>query len=298
MDTLDEIDWDRLLKRIKDKRCTPVVGAGASASFLPVGSQIAREWAEATNYPLPDVTDLARVAQYLAVTEDPMWPKEQISERLAKALVSAKTSPDEPHQVLAALELPIYITTNYDGLMTQALRDRGKDVKEGICRWNQEIAERLPERFALAPGYEPTPDAPLVYHLHGHLDLPESLVLTEDDYIDFLIRISRDETLLPVFVRQAFTGASVLFVGYRIADTNFRVLFRSLVIYMQDSLKRSHFSVQSSPKDDDLADEAKQRAKEYLVRYFDLQRISIFWGYSQDFSKELGKRWKASGNGG
>src|SRR5918995_6111835 len=58
MDTLDEIDWDRLLKRIKDKRCTPVVGAGASASFLPVGSQIAKEWAEATNYPLPDVTDL------------------------------------------------------------------------------------------------------------------------------------------------------------------------------------------------------------------------------------------------
>jgi SIR2-like domain len=298
METVDEIDWDRLLKRIRDKRCTPFVGAGASASFLPVGSQIAKEWAEATRYPLPDVTDLARVAQYLAVTEDPMWPKEQISERLAKALIPATTSPDDPHQILAALELPIYVTTNYDGLMARALRERGKDVKEGICRWNQEIAEELPEEFTLPPDYEPTPDAPLVYHLHGHLELPESLVLTEDDYIDFLIRISRDETLLPVYVRKAFTGASVLFVGYRIADTNFRVLFRSLVIYMQESLKRSHFSVQSSPKDDEFADEAKQRAKDYLVRYFDLQRISVFWGYSQDFAQELGKRWQSASDGG
>lgn len=293
-----EIDWDRLLKRIQDKRCTPFIGAGASASFFPVGAQIAKEWAEATNYPLPDATDLARVAQYLAVTEDPMWPKEQISERLRRVEVPASVAADEPHQVLADLELPVYVTTNYEGLMARALRDRGKEVKEAICLWNREIASTLPERFALEPGFSPTPEAPLVYHLHGHLDLPESLVLTEDDYLDFLIRISQDPMLLPPFVQEAFTRASVLFVGYRIADPNFRVLFRSLVTYMQHALKRSHFSVQSPPKDDDSSEEGRTRARDYLVRYFDQQSISIFWGYSQEFAAELGSRWRGKANGG
>lgn len=298
MDTAGAIDWDRLLKRIKDKRCTPFIGAGTSANFFPVGAQIAREWAEATNYPLPDAADLARVAQYLAVLEDPMWPKEQICDRLASVSVPTPISPDEPHHVLASLDLPIYITTNYEGLMAQALREQGKDVKESICLWNDEIAKKLPDPFVLPAGYRPTPEAPLVFHLHGHLDMPESVVLTEDDYVDFLIRISREMTILPSYIEQALTGASVLFVGYRIADPNFRVLFRSLVVYMQDALKRSHFSVQSPPHGDEISEDARQRAIRYLVRYFDLQRISVFWGYSQDFARELGQRWRAASGGG
>ena len=40
-------------------------------------------------------------------------------------------------------------------------------------------------------GFVPTPANPLVYHLHGHLEMPQSLVLTEDDYLEFLVRISR-----------------------------------------------------------------------------------------------------------
>jgi hypothetical protein len=244
------------------------------------------------------VTDLARVAQYLVVMDDPMWPKEQICERLANVPIPTSISPDEPHQVLAALDLPIYITTNYEGLMAQALRDRGKDVRESVCLWNEEIRKNLPEEFVLPPDYRPTPDAPLVYHLHGHLQIPESVVLTEDDYVDFLIRISREVHLLPSYIEQALTGASVLFVGYRIADPNFRVLFRSLVVYMQDALKRSHFSVQSPPKGDDLSDEVQRAAMDYLARYFDLQRISVYWGYSQEFAKELGQRWRAANSGG
>jgi hypothetical protein len=298
MDTPDGIDWESLLKRISDKRCTPFVGAGASASFFPVGAQIAREWAEAEGYPLPDTTDLARVAQFLAVTRDAMWPKERISELLRQVEVPATVAADEPHQILAELELPVYITTNYDGLMAAALRARGKDAREVLCAWNDEVALQLPDRFALPPGYQPTPDAPLVYHLHGHLDLPESLVLTEDDYLDFLIRISQDHQLLPEFVQEAFTGASILFVGYRIADPNFRVLFRSLVTYLPYMLKRAHFSVQSPPKDDDFSVEGLQRAKDYLVRYFRNQSIAVYWGYSQEFAAELGQRWKGARGGG
>ena len=299
MEAFDQGHWDRLLKRIKDKRCTPFIGAGASRAYLPVSEEIAKAWAQESGYPLEDDTNLARVAQYLAVTEDPMWPNERICERFAAVPTPTLSAPDEPHNVLAVLDLPIYITTNYDWFMAQALRERGKVPKESVCLWNRELEAQLPAELELDPQFRPTPATPLVYHLHGHLAVPESLVLTEDDYLDFLIRIARDEDLLPGCVREAFTRASLLFVGYRIADWNFRVLFRSLVTYMEHALRRSHFSVQPLPRQDHMREEAKRRAQAYLVQYFEAQSIAVvYWGRSHEFAAELGRRWREAGGGG
>jgi len=44
---------------------------------------------------------------------------------------------------------------------------------------------------------------PVVFHFHGSYEIPESLVLTEDDYFDFLVNISRDEDLIPARIQQA-----------------------------------------------------------------------------------------------
>ena len=39
------------------------------------------------------------------------------------------------------------------------------------------------------PLYEPTPEAPLVFHLFGLERFPETLVLSIDDYLDVLVRV-------------------------------------------------------------------------------------------------------------
>ncbi len=45
------------------------------------------------------------------------------------------------------------------------------------------------------------------------IGVPESLVLTEDDYLDFLaLAISRDPGLLPHPIQRALAGTSLLFV--------------------------------------------------------------------------------------
>ena len=41
--------------------------------------------------------------------------------------------------------------------------------------------------------YRPGRDQPLVYHMHGFDEYPASLVLTEDDYLEFLVAILRDK---------------------------------------------------------------------------------------------------------
>ena len=136
---------------------------------------------------------------------------------------------------IAELPLPVYLTTNYDDFMIRALRHRGREPTREICRWNRSPALAA-ERVVLDPLAEPTPERPVVFHLHGYLDLAESLVLSEDDYLDFLVSVSRDESLLPHQIRRALAGTSLFFVGYALADWDFRVIHRGLVMAAEQSI--------------------------------------------------------------
>lgn len=288
---MEDYHWEILLDRIREQKCTPFLGAGAAVPALPLGSTIAEEWAREHGYPLGDSHDLARVAQFLAVKLDPVAPKEKIKRRLAGAGTPDFAAADEPHGVLAALPLPLYLTTNFDGFMTAALRARGKDPRQELCRWNERLLAR-PSVFASPEAYEPGPDQPLVYHLHGHLDVVESLVLTEDDYFDFLVNIP--QIGIPPLIQGALSETSLLFVGYRLADWNFRVLFRGFVELTQSSDRRLSVTVQLPPT---LSQELRDRATEYLSRYFDKKEIVVYWGTAQDFMGELWRRWNDT-NGG
>ena len=292
-DTLEERDWKLLLRRIKDGKCTPFLGAGACFGALPLGGQIAREWAQEHQYPLEDCHDLARVAQFLAVEYDSMFPKEEILGQWFKEVAPPDfTVSDEPHGVLADLPLPVYMTTNYDDFMVQALESRHKDPKRELCRWNQLVKD---EPSIFDSGFTPTVANPVVFHLHGHDRVPESLVLTEDDYLDFLVNISRDQTLLPPRIQEALTGASLLFIGYSLADWDFRVLFRGLVMSTESSLRRISVTVQLPPRSTDALESTQQQTQKYLDEYFKRIDIRAYWGTAREFVAELRQRCKEEG---
>ena len=65
---------------------------------------------------------------------------------------------------------------------------------------------------------QPSKEQPLVYHLHGFDQYPESLVLTEDDYLEFLVAISSDKGRntdpVPKPVREALVESSLLLLGH------------------------------------------------------------------------------------
>jgi hypothetical protein len=289
-------DWDILLRRIKAGKCTPFLGAGACYPALPLGSEIAEKWAAEYDYPLADSDDLARVAQFLAVRYDPMFPKEVLIEKVFQEVQPPDFSkPDEPHGILADLPLPVYITTNYDNFMVQALQSRRKRPQRELCRWNRYIQD--PQSiFESESGFDPTPDDPVVFHLHGHDQVPESLVLSEGDYLDFLVNISRDQYKLPARIQEALAGASLLFIGYSLQDWNFRVLFRGVVQSTDPSLRRVSVTVQLPPKVS--ADQPDQgRVQEYLDEYYRGMQIRVFWGTAREFAAELRERWEAFSNG-
>ncbi len=277
--TLDEKVWTTLIQNIKASRCTPFLGAGASYPALPLGSQIAEEWAKEYGYSFGNPHNLVEVAQFLAVEYDPLFPKDLILKRIAAAKQPDFSMPNDPHALLAELPIEVYLTTNYDDFLTQALKLRHRDVKRELCRW-YELLENEVSRFD--QGYLPTVANPVVFHLHGH-SKSESLVLTEDDYLSFLANIARNPNLLPQRIRESLDRSMCLFIGYRLGDWNFRVLFQSL-----PKLRMKNIAVLKPPDDQMLAD--KQR--DYLERYYSALDLQIYWGTAREFCSELRQRWE------
>ncbi|HWO02841.1 MAG TPA: SIR2 family protein [Blastocatellia bacterium] len=289
---LDAKRWASLLRAISEQRCTPFLGAEACFGAVPTASEIAREWANEYGYPLEDSHDLARVAQFVATEyRDPLFPKSLIKQRFQEIDPPNFGDPDEPHGALADLPLPVYITTNYYDFMVQALKSspRYKDPRREWCRWNEPKGS---EPSIFASGFKPTPANPVVYHLHGHITAPESLVLTEDDYLDFLVNTSKEPDLVPARIQTAFTRASLLFLGYRFTDLAFRVLLRSLVSHLQINPTKAHVSVQLVAMDrtDDVA--LIERAQAYLGRYCEGLDIGVYWGTCRQFVNDLRQNWE------
>ncbi|NTV63133.1 MAG: CHAT domain-containing protein [Oscillochloris sp.] len=317
--------WPNLLNGISATKCTPILGFGLLEPLIGTRSEIARSWAEASGFPLhPDqADDLASVAQYLAVSQSPGTVLAMFCSSLQQRLVARnqaalqacgldertatlsdmvralgkqgrQANPDEPHAVLARLPLTIYVTANPDGQLADALHEQGRSPVVEFCRWKSTLSSEdyPPAIYESESAYQPSQERPLVYHLFGVLDHPESLVITEDDYFDFLMWVNRTESLPPAVTR-AWSAHALLFLGLTIDDWGFRVLFRSVLNDDRRQRRRSFRSVavQVSPSDQHRDPD---RARRYLEQYvgFDQVPIDTFWGNVGDFVAELSRHWK------
>lgn len=284
--SLTDRDWEMLLARIDEGRCTPFLGAGAAASALPLGPGLARSWARMESYPLEDRWDLARVAQFLGVErKDAQWPKDQVCNVIkAASKLPNFTRPDSAHAVLARLPIPLVLTTNYDNFMVAAFEQQRKDPRYEVCKWT-ELSPTIATPLRDDPTLQPHVARPIVYHLHGHHEVRDSIVLTENDYFHFLLRVSQEPEIVPHQVKYALARTSLLFIGYRLADWDFRVLFKGVVDPVAKTGGMLGVTVQL-PR--------SQAATQYLSTYYErMMNLKVYWGSADEFACELWARWEA-----
>jgi hypothetical protein len=216
---------------------------------MPVGRKVARTWAETTGYPFADPTNLPEVAQYLAVVgEDRFTPKQRMVDEYGKLQAPDFSQGAQPHGVLASLPFTMYVTTNYDDFMAEALRRAGtpRPPVVKVAPWTESRAIP-PELRWDEKDVSFTWARPLVFHLHGHFEAPDSMVLTDDDYVDFLVKLGEERNVvLPEVVQGAFAD-SLLFIGYRLVDWNFRVIHRALIGSRGTWEQPLHVTVQLDP---------------------------------------------------
>jgi hypothetical protein len=316
--------WPTLTSSIKNGRCTAILGSGLVEPILGSHREIAQDWASAYAYPLsPHERDsLPQVAQYLGIDQDRPFLLDELGNTLRKRIQSRfgellagkdlppdaplddlmnlvgaelrRGDPFEPHYVLANLPLKIYITTNSNSLMAGALREAGRQPVVEVLPWNEQLAEEYQDTsiFVREPGYRPSVERPLVYHLFGLFSQPESIVLTEDDHFEFLKGAARNNELIPNFVQRAMADSALLFLGYRLEDWNFRVLFRSILDQPGNRLYQySHIAVQIMPEVGRLV--STERALRYLEEYLNKgarAEISLYLGSAEEFVRLLAEK--------
>ncbi|HKP53988.1 MAG TPA: CHAT domain-containing protein [Chloroflexia bacterium] len=324
----DFTGWDSVLENIEYEQCTPILGSGMLEELIGPTWALAQSWAEQYGYPMSpgDMDDLPQVAQYLAASQQQITPKRQLINHLRMELLRrfgyylpkdidpedvgqvvesagrylrslhsdepVATRHVEPHAVLASLPFKVYVTTNPDTLLFDALGDAGKTPTFKICRWNDD-RDWPKDLWQIDPDYVPDEANPLVYYLFGHIKVPLSLVIKEDDYFDYLVGVTSNKKRIPSVVREALSQNALLFLGFKQEDWDFRTLFRFLVTGQKGGLldEYNHVAAQVDPEEGAYAN--PQGARNYLKRYFRNERISIYWGRVDDFTSELQERWAA-----
>ena len=321
---LSEEDWNELLTSICDKKCIPFIGLGTlfiksrdGKPVISLSKEIITKWKEKYRYPIEDLynlstrylfedsNQLARLAQFLEIekvyNEKLPYPKsvfKEILKEIGSSGFSSQFKDKSPYDILANLDLPIYMTTNYDKFMESALsRDDTKTPLSEFCRWNEELI-KYTKTFSIPTifnkrGYEPTAEKPLVYHILGDMDFPKSIVLTEKEYLEFMIQLNKNEEMIPSIIRKKLPRSSLLFIGYSLDDINFRAIFQGLLNFLSSlsaEERKISIAVQIPPM---VSNEDKIKTQKYLDQYTrNMFQIRIYWDNMPEFMFELDKRWK------
>lgn len=306
-----------LVRNIRRGRCTPIIGPGLSEALIGSQRDIARHWSDQYRFPMGthEKESLPQVSQYLTIHQDARFPFDELEDHLRKTLQTRykeiltpkllgsraqleeiinvigqarrKERPLDGYRILADLSLPIYISANQDTLLEDALIEAGKNPTTLLCPWNEYIERKLD-----AYTDEPSEQTPLVFHLLGRWNEPDSVVLTEDNYFDFLIGVTSNKALIPEQVRQALSDSSLMFLGFQTESWDFRVLYRSILAQPGGSRRSNYAQISAQLEPDDERMIEPQGARRYLEGYFGKSAsIDLFWGNAEEFLVELNKVW-------
>ncbi|MDX1520803.1 MAG: SIR2 family protein [Anaerolineae bacterium] len=310
--------WEQTIaNRIKDGKAVPIISSQINHNLVLGGfEKSSQNYVEYRSYPIDERHPIPRVAQYYSIIDEAITDARSLKDDYVNfiknklfdiaendgvprgTLAEVEEEFDnidlsefserlgyprfdraevEPLVRLADLPLPIYLTTDYHDFIEVALRRAGKNPRTEICRWHKGL-DSIPSVFD--GKYQPTKDEPLVYHLLGYDAYPESMVLTEDEHLEFLIAIrqnlGRDTDPISLRVRQAMAESSVILLGYSLRDLDFKVVFWGLI--KPRPIPQTSVSVQLPPSDVERA---------FLEKYLNTFEFRVYWGDIQKYTNEL-----------
>lgn len=218
-----------LLERIRKGTCALLMGPGVAIapddSATPLTIRLSRELAqdpELSAHPrLGDRGNLRHVAQlYYQLKRD----RDELRLAAEDFYSRFADTTTEFHRNIASLPFRLCISTTPDDLLFNAFTSIGK--KPVKAHYNMYRAGDSGQR-------RPSIDEPAVFHLYGHPSQRESLVLTESDLIEFLVRVVQRDPPLPDEIRghMGDPDTSFLFVGFGFQYWYVRVLLHVLNVY-------------------------------------------------------------------
>jgi hypothetical protein len=227
----------RLIERIRRGTCVLVVGPGVAVdphdpNRTPLTCALSRQLAADSEVKLrcPNV-DPDNLRQVAEVFYDARRDRDELEMTVADFYKHYEESTTDFHIMLAELPFKLCICTTPDKLLSNAFN--AVAAKNGTGRKTPVVAHYSFSQRSARPLPMPTELKPIIYHLYGHIDEPDSLVLTENDLIEFLVRVVEDRQSVPDMIRGQLGDqeTTFLFVGFGFLNWYVRVLLHVLKIY-------------------------------------------------------------------
>ena len=206
---INGIDFpNQIVEAIKDRKLVVFAGAGASVgepTSLPDFKELAEKIAEGTRHTLSD-SDPCEFFLGMLKAEDI-----HVNEETAEILSDACKEPNKLHEAIIDLfqnpeDIKI-VTTNYDQMFERVLASR-----------------KLQSKVYNAPALPLGNDINGIIHIHGNVDDPKYMILTDEDFGNaYLI-----DGYASRFLVKLFETYTVLFIGYSYNDVILRYLTRAM----------------------------------------------------------------------
>ncbi|MBC1500679.1 hypothetical protein HB943_08685 [Listeria weihenstephanensis] len=198
----------------KNNKLIIFVGAGVSMnSGLPSWKGLIQEFANDLGYKGNIDADILKIPQFYF--DSPKY-KSQYYSKIEKE-IKKKAISNSIHAMIYKLAPKHIITTNYDQLIE-----------------NTESIEVLTNKYRVVSEDKDFLNAKtdnLIIKMHGDIDNMDSIVLKEDDYLNF----SQNKILIETYIKSLMVNHTFIFVGYSIADYNFKQ-----IINWVDSMTRNY----------------------------------------------------------
>lgn len=209
---IDQIP-EPLLDDIIHNRCIPIIGAGFSANANPpkgttmplwsdVGKYFAKQLHHDFNNPLDAISSFSHI-----------YGRPKTIEHMRKILHIDGAKPGNVHKKFAYLQFDVIITTNFDLLLEKSF--------DAINRQYLPIIEE--EQLSISP-IDPLIQNQItrILKIHGDVNHPTHLVLTEDDYDVYL----QNNPIMCTHIANLLVSRTPLFIGYSLDDPDFRAIWQ------------------------------------------------------------------------
>ncbi|MBL7775681.1 MAG: toll/interleukin-1 receptor domain-containing protein [Saprospiraceae bacterium] len=279
---LNDRQWKNLARDLQQQRCVLFLGSRlvtAPGLEAPMNEQLAAHLAgildqEGVSYEKSAARRLHYIAQrFLAI---PKIRRIDLEDEVLEFYRQHPPAMPELYRQLAALPLTLVVNTAPDDLMLRALLQAGKTGAVGL-HYNLHR-----ERDAVVL-QEFSPEQPLVYNLWGALSDPESLVLSQEDRVEFIKNVVKGNPAIPNRVMSVFDERKTyLFLGFNLENWDIRLLL--------DCFKLSRENTTLSPQLDNypLRPETQSFYEDRYRFVFVEQEISGFVaGLQEHFAEQM-----------
>ena len=247
---------DEFLPAVVDERAAVFAGAGLSRSAGFVDWKgLLGTFADELHLDLDVETDLSAVAQYHLNRHGRV--RDRLNQRIAEEL-GRQATPGEVHAGLAQIPIQTYWTSNYDGLIEEALKANGRAP---VVRHKGASLTSSPRGKTCE-----------VLKLHGDSSDPSTVVVTKEDYEAY----ARDNKGLLERLKTDLICKSFLFMGFSFTDPNLELIFAQVRQLVGDS-PRSHYAIFRQPQRSEFSHQKsyKYELNRWHLRLEDLTRYGV-----------------------